>query len=68
MGAGGRRPAPGCRRGVDPDTEPYLHRLVLAALSRLGIASSPAEDDAAEVKVVYREVEMLRPHRPGSCG
>lgn len=45
--------------------EPYLHRLVLAALSRLGVASSPAEDEAAEVKVIYREAEVLRPPPPG---
>lgn len=46
-------------------TEPYLHRLALAALSRLGVVSSPAEDEAADVKLVYREAERLRPPPPG---
>lgn len=31
----------------------YLHRVALAALSRLGIASSPAEDEEAEFNLAY---------------
>lgn len=33
--------------------EPYVHRVCLVALARLGVPSSPWEDDAADVRLVF---------------
>lgn len=56
---------PGCGVVAVRIAEPYLHRLAWCALSRLGVPSSPADDEAAELKLVWRADPPLGEPPPG---
>lgn len=58
--------------GVRPETgvvsleihDVYLHRTMLCALARLGVVSSPQDDEAADLKLVLHQIGAAAPEGP----